>query len=145
MEGWQVFWIVWNMWNNVWNMFKIISKDTRTTSLDFDIESWLFRWSLNFFPVLPLARLTGTASLFEAASYPLSETIVGQLPYRFFMYFTYARHICANVSPMVDVTLCKSDPPSRTYLLLGGITCTVSGNNFDKACFGFGLFVSPPT
>ena len=80
--------------------------------------------------------------LVEAKSYPPSKTIAGQLPYRFFMYVTYASHIYANVSSMVHGTLCKSDPPSRTYLLLGGITCTVSGDNFNKACFNFGLSAS---
>ena len=111
--------------------------------LDFDIESWLFRWSHTVFPVLPLARLTWAVSLFEAASYPPSKTIVGQVPFRFFMYFTYAWHICANVWSTVYGTLCKSEPPSRTYLLLGSIiTCTVSGNNFDKLCSNFGASAS---
>ena len=111
--------------------------------LDFDIESWLFRWSPTVFPVLPLARLTWAVSLFEAASYPPSKTIVGQLPFRFFMYFTYAWHICANVWSTVSGTLCKSEPPSRTYLLLGSIiTCTVSGNYFDKLCSNFGASAS---
>ena len=111
------------------------------TRLDFDIESWLFRSSLTVFPILPLARLTWALSLVEAA-YPPLKTIVGQLPYHFFMYVTYAWHICTNVWPKVHGTLCKYEPSSRTYLLLDGITCTVSCNNFDKAYFNFGLSAS---
>ena len=46
------------------------------------------------------------------------------------------------MQPTVHGTLCKSDPLSRMYLLLEGVTCTTSDSNFDKACFNFGLSAS---